>query len=139
MRNNLKRNSRPTISGDILQIKSDPLPNNCFNYFFQENVPPGRLFSAVRGRLRRVASSLQAAIRFRRLSRRESHPPDWFVDKSHQDETTEKEESPEPKCCGHRVIVDPALPSHYKVISFGESSLLGVFACLCCVVGDGEK
>lgn len=82
----------------------------------QENVPPGRLFSAVRGRLRRAAASLQAAIRFRRLSRRESHPPDWFVDKSHQDDSTEKEESPEPKCCGHRVVVDPALPSHYKVI-----------------------
>ncbi|XP_063911104.1 cyclic nucleotide-gated cation channel subunit A isoform X1 [Zophobas morio] len=80
----------------------------------QENVPQNRLFSVVRGRLRQVAASLQAAIRFRRFSRRDSHPPDWFVDKSHQDENADAMDTPEPTCWGHRIVVDPALPSYYK-------------------------
>mgnify|MGYP005986565475 FL=1 len=69
----------------------------------------------MRGRLRQVAASLQAAIRFRRFSRRDSHPPDWFVDKSHQDENADAMDTPEPTCWGHRIVVDPALPSYYKV------------------------
>ncbi|KAJ3661336.1 hypothetical protein Zmor_005735 [Zophobas morio] len=81
---------------------------------WMENVPQNRLFSVVRGRLRQVAASLQAAIRFRRFSRRDSHPPDWFVDKSHQDENADAMDTPEPTCWGHRIVVDPALPSYYK-------------------------
>ncbi|XP_019872466.1 cyclic nucleotide-gated cation channel subunit A [Aethina tumida] len=72
------------------------------------------LLSAVRGRLRQVAASLQAAIRFRRFSRKESQPPDWFVDKSHQDDAADNSSDPEPTCWGHHIVVDPALPSHYK-------------------------
>ncbi|KAL3285357.1 hypothetical protein HHI36_019465 [Cryptolaemus montrouzieri] len=75
-----------------------------------------RLFSAVRGRLRRAAASLQAAVRFRRFSRKDSHPPDWFVDKSHQEENAEKDANcHEPATCwGHKIIVDPSSPYHYK-------------------------
>ncbi|KAJ8950129.1 hypothetical protein NQ314_007982 [Rhamnusium bicolor] len=80
-----------------------------------DNTQQSRLFSAVRGRLRQVAASLQAAIRFRRFSRKESHPPDWFVDKSHQDENADVEDASHPTCWGHHIVVDPALPSHYKV------------------------
>lgn len=83
--------------------------------YFQDNAQQGRLFSAVRGRLRQVAASLQAAIRFRRFSRRESHPPDWFFDKSHQEENTDVEDTLGPTCWGHRIVVDPARSSYYKV------------------------
>ncbi|KRT82773.1 cNMP binding protein, partial [Oryctes borbonicus] len=80
----------------------------------QDNGQPARLFSAMRGRLRQVAASLQAAVRFRHISRRETRPPDWFVDKSNQDEATENRETPAPTCWGHRIVVNPSLPSHYK-------------------------
>ncbi|CAH0545860.1 unnamed protein product [Brassicogethes aeneus] len=80
----------------------------------RDQTQQNRLFSAVRGRLRRVAASLQAAVRFRRISRKESQSPDWFVDKSHQDDHEEGDRSPEPTCWGHHIVVDPALPSHYK-------------------------
>lgn len=70
----------------------------------------------MRGRLRQVAASLQAAVRFRHISHRESRPPDWFVDKSNQDETTENKENSAPTCWGHRIVVNPSLPSHYKVM-----------------------
>lgn len=68
----------------------------------------------MRGRLRQVAASLQAAIRFRRFSRKDSRPPDWFVDKSNQDKNVEKEKEQEPSCYGYRIVVDTSLPSHYK-------------------------
>ncbi|XP_068899374.1 cyclic nucleotide-gated cation channel subunit A-like isoform X2 [Tenebrio molitor] len=89
-------------------------PNETLLKDRKENVPQNRLFSVVRGRLRQVAASLQAAIRFRRFSRRDSHPPDWFVDKSHQDENADAMDTPEPSCWGCRIVVDPALPSYYK-------------------------
>lgn len=82
---------------------------------FQENAQQGRLFSAVRGRLRQVAASLQAAIRFRRFSRKESHPPDWFVDKSHQEENIDVEDTLGPTCWGYQIVVDPSRSSYYKV------------------------
>lgn len=69
----------------------------------------------MRGRLRQVAASLQAAVRFRHISRRESRPPDWFVDKTNQDEVSENKENRAPTCWGHRIVVNPSLPSHYKV------------------------
>ncbi|KAI4471052.1 cyclic nucleotide-gated cation channel subunit a [Holotrichia oblita] len=85
-----------------------------------DNGQPSRLFSAVRGRLRQVAASLQAAVRFRHISRRESRPPDWFVDKTNQDEVAENKENRAPTCWGHRIVVNPSLPSHYKVFSPGD-------------------
>lgn len=80
-------------------------------------MPSSRLLSSVRGRLRQVAASLQAAVRFRRFSRRDSRPPDWFVDRSQQDDNTTaaKLNDKAPTCWGHRITIDPSLPSHYKV------------------------
>lgn len=82
-----------------------------------------RPLSAMRGRLKRAAASLQAAIRFRRFSRRDgsdARTPDWFVDKSQQQPDAEGDDKAENKrfaCCGNRrIVVDPALPAHYKVI-----------------------
>ncbi|XP_018566645.1 cyclic nucleotide-gated cation channel subunit A isoform X1 [Anoplophora glabripennis] len=92
-----------------VKLNITPITNYC-----TENTQQSRLFSTVRGRLRRVAASLQAAIRFRRFSRKETQPPDWFVDKSHQDESADQDDGPEPACWGHHIVVDPALPSHYK-------------------------
>ncbi|XP_071054272.1 cyclic nucleotide-gated cation channel subunit A isoform X1 [Onthophagus taurus] len=80
----------------------------------EDNGPPARLLTAMRGRLRQVAASLQAAVRFRRFSRREARPPDWFVDKSNQDDTAENKESPAPSCWGHKIVVNPSSPTHYK-------------------------
>lgn len=94
----------------------DTTETNNFLLFFQDNGQPVRLFSAMRGRLRQVAASLQAAVRFRHISRRDPRPADWFVDKSNQDETTERKDKPAPTCWGHRIVVNPSLPSHYKVM-----------------------
>lgn len=77
--------------------------------------PNRRLLSTVRGRLRQVAASLQSAVRFRRFPRKDSQPPDWFVDKSHQDDNTDKEDDPSPACWGQRIVVDPSCPSYYIV------------------------
>lgn len=81
----------------------------------EQTQPNRRLLSTVRGRLRQAVSSLQTVIRFRRFSRKDSQPPDWFVDKSHQDDTPEKEEDPVSNCWGQRVVVDPASLSYYIV------------------------
>ncbi|GJQ70753.1 hypothetical protein Trydic_g685 [Trypoxylus dichotomus] len=90
------------------------LDNMSRDHLKHDNGQPARLFSAMRGRLRQVAASLQAAVRFRHISRRDPRPPDWFVDKSNQDEATENRENPAPTCWGHRIVVNPSLPSHYK-------------------------
>ncbi|XP_071054283.1 cyclic nucleotide-gated cation channel subunit A isoform X2 [Onthophagus taurus] len=87
---------------------------NIANGINADNGPPARLLTAMRGRLRQVAASLQAAVRFRRFSRREARPPDWFVDKSNQDDTAENKESPAPSCWGHKIVVNPSSPTHYK-------------------------
>lgn len=94
------------------------------------------LLSTVRGRLRRVASSLRAAVRLRRAAggRRGqpgSAPPDWFVDHSQATATTNNTDT-EKGGAGHpggeivgnsvwalcskggRFVIDPSLPSHYK-------------------------
>lgn len=73
-----------------------------------------RILSAVRGRLRQVAASLQAAVRFRRFSRRGTTAPDWFVDKSHQEDQDVPDVTTR-GCWGYRVVFDPALPIYYKV------------------------
>lgn len=90
------------------------------------------LLSTVRGRLRRVASSLRAAVRLRRAAGRRgppgSAPPDWFVD--HSQATAPNNTDPEKvthpggeivgsslwALCskGGRFVIDPSLPSHYK-------------------------
>ncbi|XP_066250973.1 cyclic nucleotide-gated cation channel subunit A isoform X1 [Euwallacea similis] len=81
----------------------------------QDNSQQRRLLSVVRGRLRRVAASLQAAVRFRRFSRRGTTAPDWFVDRSHQEEGPDAtEEASGNGCWGLRVVFDPALPIYYK-------------------------
>ncbi|KAG5892932.1 hypothetical protein JTB14_006245 [Gonioctena quinquepunctata] len=72
-----------------------------------------RLLSSVRSRLGQVVASLQAAIRFRRLPRKESQPPSWFFDKSHQETSLDKDDFHGPTCLGRRVVVDPTLTSHY--------------------------
>ncbi|CAH1170272.1 unnamed protein product [Phaedon cochleariae] len=75
---------------------------------------PTRLLSTVRGRLGQVVASLRAAIRFRRLSKKEPpQTPDWFVDRSNQEEGGERRAQGAPACWGRRVVVDPALPSYY--------------------------
>ncbi|XP_065160015.1 cyclic nucleotide-gated cation channel subunit A [Atheta coriaria] len=86
-----------------------------------QNDSSRRPLSAMRGRLKRAAASLQAAIRFRRFSRRDgsdARTPDWFVDKSQQQPDAEGDDKAENKrfaCCGNRrIVVDPALPAHYK-------------------------
>nr|XP_023023474.1 cyclic nucleotide-gated cation channel subunit A-like [Leptinotarsa decemlineata] len=77
----------------------------------QENNQQQRLLSAVRSRLGQVVESLRAAVRFRRLSRKES--PSWLFDKSHQEASAEKDDFQGPICMGHRIVVNPTLPSHY--------------------------
>ncbi|XP_050506561.1 cyclic nucleotide-gated cation channel subunit A isoform X3 [Diabrotica virgifera virgifera] len=82
----------------------------------QDNSQQNRLLSTVRNRLGQIASTLQAAIRFRRFSRKESNAtPDWFVDKSHLDENAagDKDDEKGPTCYGHRIVVDPTKLSHY--------------------------
>ncbi|XP_050301471.1 cyclic nucleotide-gated cation channel subunit A isoform X2 [Anthonomus grandis grandis] len=80
----------------------------------QDNSRQNRLLSAVRGRLRQVAASLQAAVRIRRFSRRGTTAPDWFVDKSHQEENGETTINVTHGCWGYRVVFDPALSIYYK-------------------------
>ncbi|KAH1002086.1 hypothetical protein HUJ05_012254 [Dendroctonus ponderosae] len=80
-----------------------------------DNSHQHRILSAVRGRLRQVAASLQAAVRFRRFSRRGTTAPDWFVDKSHQEDNADVGEEPQHGCWGYRVVFDPALPIYYKM------------------------
>ncbi|KAJ8975657.1 hypothetical protein NQ317_000997, partial [Molorchus minor] len=65
-----------------------------------------------------------AVVRFRRFSRKDSLPPDWFVDKSHQEENADIEDTSDPTCWGHHIVVDPAQPSYYK------SSPCGLPACI---------
>lgn len=71
----------------------------------------------VRGRLRMVASSLQAAIRLRRFSFKQNRSPDWFVDKTNQEEIekTEKVEAIQTSCFGYKIGIDPSHPLYYKV------------------------
>ncbi|KAH1002332.1 hypothetical protein HUJ04_008428 [Dendroctonus ponderosae] len=85
-----------------------------------DNSHQHRILSAVRGRLRQVAASLQAAVRFRRFSRRGTTAPDWFVDKSHQEDNADVGEEPQHGCWGYRVVFDPALPIYYKKKSESE-------------------
>ncbi|XP_030766128.1 cyclic nucleotide-gated cation channel subunit A isoform X2 [Sitophilus oryzae] len=80
----------------------------------QDASQQNRILSAVRGRLRQVASSLQAAVRFRRFSRRGATAPDWFVDKSHQEDSGDVVEDLRDGCWGYRVVFDPASPNYYK-------------------------
>lgn len=86
----------------------------------QEKSTERSILWAVRGRLRQVATSLQAAVRFRRYSsRNNSHPPDWFVDQSHQDAGGDADDDADNEqrryCCRRfRVVVDPSSPFYYK-------------------------
>ncbi|XP_076272344.1 cyclic nucleotide-gated ion channel subunit A isoform X3 [Rhynchophorus ferrugineus] len=73
-----------------------------------------RILLAMRGRLRQVASSLQAAIRLRRFSRRTATAPDWFVDKSHQEDAQENGDALRQNCWGIRVVFDPSSTNYYK-------------------------
>ncbi|XP_050301470.1 cyclic nucleotide-gated cation channel subunit A isoform X1 [Anthonomus grandis grandis] len=96
-----------------------PFDDRCFSETTldnpsQDNSRQNRLLSAVRGRLRQVAASLQAAVRIRRFSRRGTTAPDWFVDKSHQEENGETTINVTHGCWGYRVVFDPALSIYYK-------------------------
>ncbi|KAL1516821.1 hypothetical protein ABEB36_000672 [Hypothenemus hampei] len=88
-----------------------------FFYSQTSNTRQRRILSTIRGGLSQVAASLRAAVRFRRFSRRHPVAPDWFVDKSHQEDlggAPSEEESPSECFCGYRVVFDPALPIYYK-------------------------
>ncbi|XP_060535248.1 cyclic nucleotide-gated cation channel subunit A isoform X2 [Cylas formicarius] len=94
----------------------DDSEDYCDIYFVQsqeDNSQQRRLLSTVRGRLRQVAASLQAAVRFRRFSKKRAAPPEWFVDKSHQDEGADEEESHQRSCWGYQVVFDPSKRAHY--------------------------
>ncbi|CAH1099935.1 unnamed protein product [Psylliodes chrysocephalus] len=82
---------------------------------YRENTSQRRILSSVRSRLGQIASTLQAAVRFRRFSRKDSHPaPDWFVDKGRQDDGgANRDEEMGPTCWGRRIVVDPTRLSHY--------------------------
>ncbi|KAF5301710.1 hypothetical protein FQA39_LY10641 [Lamprigera yunnana] len=81
---------------------------SCYKNHYTPN-----LFSTVRNRLGQAVHTLRAAIRFRRYSKRESRPPESFVDKSQEGKSNEDKIS-EATCCGYRIVVDPSLPWHYK-------------------------